>query len=278
MACCGGTLMGVKLITNEKIALTSSKGNQEKWCDDNIWYKLDQFGYEALAEAVTSEILEKSNIESDTPFKFVRYSIEKVNVHNAERVACTSPNFLKQGEAIITLNKLLSNNIEVSLTEKLSRLTSDKKRIQYLVDATKEITGLADFDKYLTLLFEIDSLIMNDDRHLNNIAVIEKNGKFDYCPIFDNGAGLLSNTQIYRMDIEPKGIMKSMVASPFFMTFNRELKTVRSLYGEVLKLPELTKDEIAEIANPYLEFYPQRDRAIIKDRVVQCITERQKMI
>lgn len=278
MACCGGNLVGVKLVTNEKIALTSSKGNQEKWCDDNIWYKLDQFGYEALAEAVTSEILEKSNIESDTPFKFVRYSIEKVNVHNAERVACTSPNFLKQGEAIITLNKLLSSNIKVSLTEKLSRLTSDKKRIQYLVDATKEVTGLADFDKYLTLLFEIDSLIMNDDRHLNNIAVIEKNGKFDYCPIFDNGAGLLSNTQIYRMDIEPKGIMKSMVASPFFMTFNRELKAVRSLYGEVLKLPELTKDEIAEIANLFLEFYSQRDRAIIKDRVVQCITERQKMI
>lgn len=270
--------MGVKLITNEKIALTSSKGNQEKWCDDNIWYKLDQFGYEAFAEAVTSEILEKSNIESDTPFKFVRYSIEKVNVHNAERVACTSPNFLRQGEAIITLNKLLSSNIEVSLTEKLSRLASDKKRIQYLVDATKAITGLADFDRYLTLLFEIDSLILNDDRHLNNIAVIEKNGKFDYCPIFDNGAGLLSNTQIYRMDIEPKGIMKSMVASPFFMTFNRELKTVRSLYGAVLKLPKLTKDEIAEIANPYLEFYPQRDRAFIKDRVVQCITERQKMI
>lgn len=49
---------------------------------------------------------------------------------------------------------------------------------------------------------------MNDDRHLNNIAVIEKNGKFDYCPIFDNGAGLLSNTQIYRMDIDPNGIMK----------------------------------------------------------------------
>lgn len=278
MACGGGTLMGVKLVTNEKIALTSSKGNQEKWCDDNIWYKLDQFGYEALAEAATSEILEKSNIENDTPFKFVRYSIEKVNVHHADRIACTSTNFLKQGEAIITLNKLLSSNIEVSLTEKLSRLSSDKKRIQYLVDATKEITGLADFDRYLTLLFEIDSLIMNDDRHLNNIAVIEKNGKFDYCPVFDNGAGLLSNTQIYRMDIEPKGLMKNLLARPFNMTFNRELKKVRSLYGSVLKIPKFTKNELSEIVNPYLVFYPHRDRAIIKDRVVQCITERQKMI
>ena len=41
--------MTVKLVTDEKIAETSSKGNQEKWLEDNRWYKLDQFGYEALA-------------------------------------------------------------------------------------------------------------------------------------------------------------------------------------------------------------------------------------
>lgn len=269
--------MSVKLVTDDKIALTSSKGNQEKWCENNIWYKLDQFGYEALAEAVTSKILKKSNIEADTPFSFVRYDVEKVNVHNVERTACVSRNFLKSGNAIVTINKLISNNLEISLSEKLSRLKSDKKRIQYIVDMTTEITGLECFDKYLTLLFEIDSLIMNDDRHLNNIAVVENNGKFDYCPIFDNGAGLLSNTQIYRMDIEPKGIMKNMVASPFSMTFNRELNTVHSLYGSVLKFPKFTKAEIDEIIKPYIEFYPKRDRAVIKNRVEQCILQRQKL-
>lgn len=270
--------MNIKLVTDEKIALTSSKGNQEKWCENGIWYKLDQFGYEALAEAVTSEILGKSNIEKETPFTFVRYDIQKVNVHNAERVACVSKNFLKQNHAIITVNKLVSNNLETSLSEKLSRLSSDKKRIQYIVDATKAITGLDDFDQYLTLLFEIDSLILNDDRHLNNIAVIEHNGMFDYCPIFDNGAGLLSNTQVYRTDIEPKGLMKTMLASPFSMTFNRELKTARSLYGAVLKIPKFTKAEIDELLTPYLDFYPKRDRGVIKNRVTQCIADRQKMI
>lgn len=59
--------MSIKLVTNDKIALTSSKGNQEKWVEDGVWYKLDQFGYEALAECVVSEILEKSNIEKETP-------------------------------------------------------------------------------------------------------------------------------------------------------------------------------------------------------------------
>ena len=46
--------MTVKLVTNEKVAETSSKGNQEKWFDKdtNKWYKLDQFGYEALTETI----------------------------------------------------------------------------------------------------------------------------------------------------------------------------------------------------------------------------------
>lgn len=41
--------MTVKFVTNEKVAETSSMGNQEKWKDGGKWYKLDLFGYEALA-------------------------------------------------------------------------------------------------------------------------------------------------------------------------------------------------------------------------------------
>lgn len=33
--------MTVHLVSNQKIAETSSKGNQEKWLDSDIWYKLD---------------------------------------------------------------------------------------------------------------------------------------------------------------------------------------------------------------------------------------------
>ena len=268
--------MSIKLVTNEKIAETSSKGNQEKWLDDNTWYKLDQFGYEALAEVFTSKLLEYGNIEKETPFTFVRYNISKVNVHGFERVCCTSKNFLKKGYSIITLNTLLSKELGVPVREKLERLTSDKKRIEYLVDATTEVTALKDFDKYITLLFEIDSLILNDDRHLNNIAVLEKGGSFDYCPIFDNGAGLLSNMQILRSDIEPKALMKSVCASPFNMTFNRELKAVRGLYGSVINLPSFSDDELRIILHKLLDYYPQRDRDVISNRVITCILNRQR--
>lgn len=270
----------IKLVTDEKIAETSSKGNQEKWFDaeTNQWYKLDQFGYEALSETLISILLEKSNIEKDTPFTFVRYEPVRVVVHNRERTGCVSDNFLKEGQSVITINHLLSRVLGYSLKDKLLSLTSDKKRIAYLVEATKDCTGLDYFGEYLTLLFEIDSLFLNDDRHLNNIAVIKYGDKYDYCPIFDNGAGLLSDTRFSPMDIDPKALISSLRARPFNMSFTRQMNTARLLYGKQLSTSILKSEDIMEYLRPILEFYPQRDRVIIADRVVESVLARQKFL
>ena len=134
--------MTIKLFTNDKVAETSSKGNQEKWYDKNTnkWYKLDQFGYEALAETIISRFLEKSNI----PFPFAKYEMERLNVHSRERTGCSSDNFLKDGESIITLSHLFSHYLGGSLKEALEKLPSDKKRIQYLAEETARITSLTE--------------------------------------------------------------------------------------------------------------------------------------
>lgn len=270
----------IKLVTDEKIAETSSKGNQEKWFDaeTNQWYKLDQFGYEALSETLISILLEKSNIENDIPFTFVRYEPVRSIVHNRERTGCVSDNFLKEGQSVITINHLLSRIIGYPLKEKLLSLTSDKKRIAYLAEVTKDCTGLDYFGEYLTLLFEIDSLFLNDDRHLNNIAVIKFGDKYDYCPIFDNGAGLLSDTRLSPMDIEPKALISSLRARPFNMSFTRQMNTARSLYGKQFSTPIFKREDIMKYLIPILEFYPQRDIAIIADRVVECVLTRQKFL
>jgi len=272
--------MTIQLVTDEKIAETSSKGNQEKWYDQvsDLWYKLDQFGYEALAETVISTLLEQSNITTDTPFTFVRYHMERLRVHGRERTGCSSKNFLQPGQALITINRLLSSYLGKPLREKLVRLPSDKKRIAYLAEATAELTGLELFPQYLTLLFEVDALFCNDDRHLNNIAVIEQNGKFDYCPIFDNGAGLLSNTQLSPMDILPPALISALQARPFNTTFTRQMNTARSLYGMQLVMPKLTTSDIREVLGPVLNYYPQRDRGIMTDRVETCILIRQRKL
>lgn len=272
--------MNIHFTTDEKIAETSSKGNQEKWYDENsdTWYKIDQFGYEALSETLISELLTKSNIESETEFTFVRYKMERINAHRYDRTGCSSPNFLNKGQSIITLAHLFNKQLGGSLKEKLLALPSDKQRIKYIAENTADITGLKHFPQYLTLLFEIDSLFLNDDRHLNNIAVLEADGKYDYCPIFDNGAALLSNIQIARMDIAPKALISTMRARPFNMSFTRQMNTVRDLYGKQLKIQQLDRKLIHGLLEPMLLYYPERDRAIISERVEECILTRQKLL
>ena len=162
------------------------------------------------------------------------------------------------------------------LRDILARQTSDKKRIAYLAETTAELTGLERFPQYLTLLFEVDALFLNDDRHLNNIAVLEQNGRYDYCPIFDNGAGLLSNVQMSPMDIDPKALIAIQRARPFNTTFNRQVGSARSLYGYQLRMPKLTRAEIRAELAPLLTCYAERDRGIITDRVCETILMRQR--
>ncbi|MDD3230852.1 MAG: hypothetical protein PHE09_16790 [Oscillospiraceae bacterium] len=270
--------MTIRLVSDAKIAETSSKGNQEKWFDaeTDSWYKLDQFGYEALTETLISLLLEQSNLEHNTPFTFARYRMERLRVHGRERTGCVSQNFLAPGQALITINRLLSNHLGMPLKEKLMQLSSDKRRIAYLAEATAAVTGLTEFPRYLTVLFEIDALFCNDDRHLNNIAVIEQNGEYGYCPVFDNGAGLLSNTQFSAMDIAPRALLSALRARPFGTTFTRQRNSARSLYGQQLVLPPFSAPQLRSTLQPLLEFYAERDRGLITDRVTECILLRQK--
>lgn len=99
-----------------------------------------------------------------------------------------------------------------------------------------------------------------------------------YCPIFDNGAGLLSNMRTAPMDIEPKALIAAQRARPFGTTFNRQAGAVQALYGAQLRLPKLSKEEIFARLEPLLQYYPQRDRGIITDRVCATILLRQKQL
>lgn len=267
-------MKNIKLYSNDKIAETSSKGNQEKWLDNNRWYKLDQFGYEGLAEVTVSNLLNLSSIEQDTPFRFVRYSPEIINAHGIDRTACSSKHFLGKGQSIVTLSHLF-RSYGMPLDKSLRSLTSDKKRIAFIAEKTAELTGLDMFPQYLTLMFETDALFLNNDRHLNNIAVLEKDGKYDYCPIFDNGAALLSNTMDYPMNIDAEALVRSVHARPINTTFNRQMIHAINLYGTQLNIMRLTTRDIKSALSEALDYYPDRDKGIIADRVHTTIELRQ---
>lgn len=263
----------IKLYTGDVVAATSSKGNQEKWYDaaTDCWYKLDRTGFEALAEAVTSELLQKfSNIETELGYKIVAYHIDSVEVHRNTRRASVSFNFLREGQSIQTAYHILKRALGSDYQKILAAEKTIPGRLKKIVDTIEDISGLEHFGAYLTLLFEVDALIANEDRHLNNIAILEENGKYHYCPLFDNGEGLMLDNVKYPFDVETRGLMKHLRAKPFQCRFGTILSAARDLYGAQLKIV-CSAAEVSEIAEKYLDWYQPMFRPFLKERIVDVV-------
>lgn len=268
----------VKLYTGDVVAATSSKGNQEKWYDEgtNCWYKLDHTGFEALAEAVASEVLRKySNVETCLGYKIVPYHIDSVEVHRNVRIASVSPNFLAEEQSIQTAYHFLKRALGSDYQRVLAAERNIPGKLSKIVTTIEDASGLQNFGKYLTLLFEVDALIANEDRHLNNIAVIEENGVYRYCPLFDNGEGFMLDNVRYPFDVETKGLMKHLRAKPFQCRFGTLLSAARELYGSQLKIV-CDARAITEVIEEYLDWYQLMFRPLLKERILAVLQHQMK--
>lgn len=267
-----------ELYTHDIVAATSSKGNQEKWYDaaSDHWYKLDTGAFEARSETIASVVLTHSNL-SDLGFSSVPYQIEKVRIHGREQIACVSPIFLHPSEEIVSLAHLLKTEPGVDYQRIFHSRSSIPLRMQTLVEQVEQITGLTRFGAYLTLLFEYDALILNDDRHLNNIAVLYTPTGYRYCPLFDHGAGFLLDPAAYAFDIETNALVKQAIAKPFRCKFYTQVNVARKLYSPQLKL-SLTSSEIQDAVQQAVAHYPALYHAVLRDRVMNVLDRQRKML
>lgn len=198
-------------------------GSQSKWFVNDHYYKMDDIGYEGLSETLASEILKKSNINN-----FVEYKPIVINYKNKEKQGCYSYNFIDNNKFLLPITHLFKKENEFGVLEQ--PYINHKYQIITFIDIVKNITNLQDFDKYLTSMFEFDSLIKNTDRHLSNIAVLydKKTKEYDYCPIFDNGRSF--GTAIQHAS-NLKEFME-LSASPFTKTFEEQTKICEDITGQ----------------------------------------------
>ncbi len=125
---------------------------------------------------------------------------------------------------------------------------NQKKRLEFLVDNVKKITKIQNFGVYMNKLLTIDALFLNEDRHTHNIAVL-MNDKQEYklCPIFDNGAGLLSDIMIdYSLDGDIYEEIGSVNAKTISLSFDEALHASEVLYGMNFE-PRFSKDDVMKI-------------------------------
>ena len=132
--------MSIKLTTGDRIAETSSKGNQEKWREKGRWYKLDLFGYEGLAETVISTLLRQTNVET-LGFRYVSYRMERLEVHRRVRNGCSSPDFLQPDESILTLADLFRKGVGPDWQAAVARQPNLAGKVRWMVEQTIRLTG-----------------------------------------------------------------------------------------------------------------------------------------
>lgn len=225
----------------------SSKGNQLKWYDGEFWYKADYTGYEGLSEYIISHLLQKTSLNKN---EYVVYETEKIKYNSQIFKGCRSKNFLRDDWQIITLERLFQSFTGEGLNKCVYRINGNTERLKFIVEQTKRITGLTDFGEYMSKLLTIDSFFLNEDRHTHNIAVLmNSKGEYAYCPIFDNGAGLLSDTTMdYPINSDIYELEEKVQSKTFCQNFDEQLDIVESLYGQKIQF-YFTQNDVIQILN-----------------------------
>ena len=246
----------------------SSKGNQLKFERDDVWYKADYAGYEGLSECVISHLLQKSNLKNT---EYVLYEQEEIKYKSQIFKGAASRDFLKAGEQLITLERLFENTQGVSLSKMIYGISDHADRLNFIVSRMAMHTGLHEFGKYMSEMLAIDAFFLNEDRHTHNMAVILcADGSYRYCPFFDHGAGLLSDTTMdYPLSDDVYELMKTVRAKTFCQDFEEQLEIAEKLYGSQLKLNFKRKDvdEILDGVYGYEDIIVERVRDILYEQM-----------
>lgn len=236
----------------------SSKGTQLKYFFDNKWYKQNRIGYEDLAEVLSSRVLMCSNIENYVSYKkcFI----------NGKR-GCYSENFLKKNESYSSLQRLYDIYYDRELTDVVQGIGNIEDKIQYVLEFVEKTTKL-DIKEYLRKMFTFDMLILNTDRHFNNIGLIINSVTKQYrtAPIFDNGNALLSDIGEFPFDKSIEENIEKVIGKPFYANLERQAMEIGfGLKINYQKLYKLLEKEPESRALEVLKYQLNRYEHILRD-------------
>ncbi len=236
----------------------SSIGTQKKYYENGYWYKQDRVGYEGTAEYLSSLVLSCSNVK-----EYAKY--EKCQINGI--FGCRSANFLKSGESYISLQRLYDTYSGGQLSEQMRLLNTVAERVDYVVGYVREVIDL-DIKEQLGKLLTFDMLVLNTDRHFNNIGIIAdiEHGTYRNAPIFDNGNALLSNVGEFPYDDPFENFIEKVIGQPFSANLERQAWEVG--YGLKInyhKLDDLLNNEPETRAVAVLKYQLNRYEKILND-------------
>ena len=130
-----------------------------------------------------------------------------------------------EDESFITFYRLYKNVTGRDLAQACSTMDYDDA-IEYVMNFVSQQTNL-DIHEYLANTFALDRVILNEDRHFNNLGVIYDGTEFKIAPIFDNGKSFLigNKRSIEKYSLQDK--IKTAYSKAFSPSFELNYKYLK---------------------------------------------------
>ena len=151
-----------------RIISTSSKGDQSKWRVGDKWVKQNTRGYEGQAEVLVSIVLAHSTLKKTDYVKY--YPCEIVLPDGDTSIGCYSHDFRGKLQEV-TLERLFEANFTSTDPILNDKSLSTSEKFEQIMQQVQTFTGL-DVRDQITQLLAFDALILNEDRHTNNILFL----------------------------------------------------------------------------------------------------------
>ncbi|MCD8015597.1 MAG: hypothetical protein LUG99_21045 [Lachnospiraceae bacterium] len=185
----------------------TSEGTQIKYKKGDYWYKKDRNGREGLAEYLASKLLTFTNL---APSEYVLYEQGTINGN----AGCRSRNFLLPGEEFITLYRLYYNEFGRDLSAVTAVMETMEERVDYVLRYVLQSCGV-NLSDYFKKIFTLDWIVLNEDRHFNNLGLVFGQNEFRPAPIFDNGVSLLTANLSVNWHFSVEENVRRVTAKPF---------------------------------------------------------------
>lgn len=202
---------------------STSKGNQVKWVCGGKFLKADSMGYESIAEVLATEV--EMAIKD---INFVDYSLCVINEGGHKYCGCSSDIFIMEGESLVSVDRVLSRYAGSEKSKSiLLRGIVGKELVSRLCDICSQLTKISKYEimNYFSQIVKLDALILNEDRHLNNITFIQgTDGSYRCSPIFDNGLSFLSDVYDYPLSVDISILIRKVKAKPFSSDFKKQIR------------------------------------------------------
>lgn len=207
---------------------SSSKGNQPKYYNNGYWFKVDSYrNHEGLAEEFVSQFLCCIGGINFVTYKAVEVTLEDDYITKG----CISQNMYQNTDISFTsLRSLLDlHNHKRNITFESEDIMENIKNTIYFIYTT---TGI-DTSLYFSQLAYLDSIILNEDRHIMNVGVCYNNrtGRFMPAPIFDNGASLFCTNWTYsqKKSLEDNIVSALRTGRPFSKFHMKQVEAFNKL-------------------------------------------------